>query len=83
MASNAIELGIDFKVIAAWLGHVDGGVLVARTYGHLRQEHSDLMALKMTFGAVDATPSNVVNMPAKDATGSGEPDGNNVAVNDK
>jgi len=48
--SNAIELGIDFKVIAAWLGHKDGGVLVARTYGHLRDEHSSNMAKKMTFG---------------------------------
>ena len=34
--SNAIEAGIDFKVIAGWLGHKDGGILVAKTYGHLR-----------------------------------------------
>lgn len=54
--SNAIEAGIDFKVIAGWLGHKDGGVLVARTYGHLRDEHSALMAKRMTFdAAVDQT----------------------------
>ena len=47
--SNAIEAGIDFKVIAEWLGHKDGGILVARTYGHLRAEHSAAMAQKMTF----------------------------------
>jgi len=47
--SNAIETGIDFKVIAGWLGHKDGGVLVAKTYGHLRDEHSQLMAKRMTF----------------------------------
>lgn len=47
--SNAIEAGIDFKVIAGWLGHKDGGILVAQTYGHLRAEHSALMAQKMTF----------------------------------
>ena len=47
--SNAIEAGIDFKVIAAWLGHKDGGVLVARTYGHLRDSHSFEMAKRMTF----------------------------------
>ena len=47
--SNAIEAGIDFKVIAEWLGHKDGGVLVAKTYGHLRNEHSRAMAEKMTF----------------------------------
>lgn len=48
--SNAIEAGIDFKVIAGWLGHKDGGILVARTYGHLRAEHSAEMAKRMTFG---------------------------------
>ncbi|MEO6751715.1 MAG: tyrosine-type recombinase/integrase [Chthoniobacteraceae bacterium] len=47
--SNAIEAGCDFKVIAGWLGHKDGGVLVARTYGHLRNEHSVAMAKKLTF----------------------------------
>jgi len=47
--SNAIEAGCDFKVIAGWLGHKDGGVLVAMTYGHLRNEHSVAMAKKMTF----------------------------------
>jgi hypothetical protein len=40
---------VDFKTIAGWLGHKDGGVLVATTYGHLRQEHSDAMAKRMTF----------------------------------
>ena len=49
--SNAIEAGIDFKVIAGWLGHKDGGVLVARTYGHLRNEHSAAMAKRLTFDA--------------------------------
>lgn len=47
--SNAIEAGIDFKVIAEWLGHKDGGILVAKTYGHLRAEHSAAMAQRMTF----------------------------------
>jgi len=28
--SNCIEAGADFKVIAGWLGHTDGGVLVAK-----------------------------------------------------
>lgn len=47
--SEAIEKGVDFKVIAGWLRHKDGGVLVAKTYGHLRQDHSDDMAARMTF----------------------------------
>jgi integrase len=49
--SNAIEQNIDFKVIAAWVGHKDGGVLVAKTYGHLRDGHAFEMAKRMTFTA--------------------------------
>jgi len=45
--SNAIEKGIDFKTIAAWVGHKDGGLLVAKTYGHLRDSHSFEMAKLM------------------------------------
>jgi len=47
--SNAIEKGVDFKTIAAWVGHKDGGVLVAQTYGHLRDTHSMEMAKRMTL----------------------------------
>jgi integrase len=45
--SMAIEKNIDFKTIAAWVGHKDGGVLVAQTYGHLRDTHSMEMAKLM------------------------------------
>lgn len=45
--SNAIEVGIDFKTISDWIGHKDGGMLVAKTYGHLRQEHSLQMAQRL------------------------------------
>ena len=45
---RAIEKGVDFKTIAAWVGHKDGGVLVAQTYGHLRDTHSKEMAKLMT-----------------------------------
>jgi integrase len=60
--SNAIEVGIDFKTIAGWLGHKDGGLLVAKTYGHLRDEHSAMMAKRMTFdaeAAIDSDPKIV------------------------
>ena len=46
--SNAIEAGVDFKTIAAWVGHKDGGLLVAKTYGHLRDTHSFEMAKRTT-----------------------------------
>ena len=61
--SNAIEAGADFKVIAGWLGHKDGGVLVAKTYGHLRDVHSMNMAKLMTFSATAEEPTNVVSLP--------------------
>jgi len=48
-ASNAIELNIPDHVIASWLGHSDGGILVKTTYGHLRKGFSDDMAKLMTF----------------------------------
>lgn len=51
--SNAIEAGIDFKTIAAWIGHKDGGLLVAKTYGHLRDTHSMEMAKRMTFSITE------------------------------
>jgi integrase len=51
--SNAIEAGVDFKANAGWLGHKDGGVLAAKTYGHLRNEHSAAMAQRMTYDAAD------------------------------
>jgi integrase len=62
--SNAIEAGCDFKVIAGWLGHKDGGVLVAMTYGHLRHEHSAAMAKRIVFDATlqEADESNVVRL---------------------
>jgi integrase len=47
--SQAIENGVDFKTISAWVGHKDGGVLVAKTYGHLSDVHSAEMAKRMTF----------------------------------
>jgi len=65
--SNAIEVGIDFKVIAGWLGHKDGGILVAKTYGHLRDTHSFEMAKRMTQGADEVEPKNVVNISDKTA----------------
>ena len=57
-ASNAIEKNIDFKTVAGWLGHKDGGMLVAKVYGHLRDEHSTAMAEKMSF-TVKIEPANV------------------------
>jgi integrase len=49
--SNAIENGVDYLTIANWLGHKDGGILVGKVYGHLRQAHSEQSAARMSFSA--------------------------------
>ena len=42
-ASQCVMAGIDFKTIAAWLGHQDGGILVGKVYGHLSDDHKRRM----------------------------------------
>jgi integrase len=48
-ATRCIEAGVDIPTVSRWLGHKDGGALAMRTYGHLRDEHSQAMAQKVTF----------------------------------
>ena len=50
-ATRCVESGIDIPTVARWLGHSDGGMLALKIYGHLRREHSQAMAAKVTFGA--------------------------------
>lgn len=49
-ATVCIESGVDIPTVSRWLGHADGGALAMRTYGHLRQEHSQAQAAKVAFG---------------------------------
>jgi integrase len=63
--SNCIEAGVDFLTLSCWVGHSDGGVLIGKTYGHLRQEHSVAMAKRVTFDAATdhaARPQNVIKI---------------------
>ncbi len=48
-ATRCIESGVDIPTVARWLGHKDGGGLAMKTYGHLRNEHSQAMAQKVKF----------------------------------
>jgi integrase len=48
-ASMAVMSGIDFKTIAEWLGHQDGGMLVGKVYGHLLPEHKQRMGQRLVF----------------------------------
>jgi integrase len=47
--SMCVMSGIDFMTIAQWVGHVDGGVLIGKVYGHLANEHRQRMAQMVQF----------------------------------
>ena len=47
--SYCVMSGIDFMTIAKWAGHLDGGVLIGKVYGHLADEHTRQMAQKVRF----------------------------------
>ena len=49
-ATQCIEAGIDIPTVSRWLGHVDGGALAMKVYGHLRDAHSTEQAQKVSFG---------------------------------
>ncbi|MBK1881007.1 site-specific integrase [Luteolibacter pohnpeiensis] len=46
-ATHAIEKGVDIPTVSKWLGHLDGGALAMKVYGHLRDEHSLRAAEKL------------------------------------
>ena len=50
-ATRCIESGVDIPTVSRWLGHKDGGALLMKTYGHLRDEHSLAQAKRVTFNA--------------------------------
>lgn len=53
-ATRAIESGVDVPTVSRWLGHKDGGALLMRTYGHLREKHSKEQIKKVNFGFLPA-----------------------------
>lgn len=50
-ASCCVMAGVDFKTIALWLGHSDGGILVAKVYGRLRDGHTQEQMKRVRFSA--------------------------------
>jgi integrase len=48
-ATRCIEAGVDIPTVSRWLGHKDGGALAMKTYGHLRQTHSQQQAATVDF----------------------------------
>jgi integrase len=50
-ATRCIEAGVDLPTVSRWLGHRDGGALLAKTYFHLVDEHSKTMAARVRIAA--------------------------------
>ena len=48
-ATCAIESGVDIPTVARWLGHLDGGALLMKTYAHLQQAHSQEQMKRVSF----------------------------------
>jgi integrase len=48
-ATRCIQSGVDLPTVARWLGHQDGGALLAKVYYHLIDEHSRRMAAKVVI----------------------------------
>jgi integrase len=46
--SQAVMAGVDRMVLASWLGHEDGGKLIAKVYGHLSNKYEQDQAEKLT-----------------------------------
>jgi integrase len=64
-ATRCIESGVDIPTVSRWLGHKDGGALAMRVYGHLRNEHSQAQALKVSFSPTAAKAADVITFPAE------------------
>jgi integrase len=59
--TRCMELGINPRVIAEWVGHKDGGALILKRYSHVRPAHAAEMAKKVTFSMPE--PSQVIMLP--------------------
>lgn len=61
-ATRCVEGNVSWKALAEWLGHEDGGIIAAKTYCHLRIEHSFEMASRLgrkVPPTAPATPKNI------------------------
>jgi len=48
-ASKALMAKVDIHTVASWLGHRDNGVLLAKTYSHLLNDHKQEQAKLVNF----------------------------------
>jgi integrase len=59
-ATRCVESGVDIPTTSRWLGHKDGGALLMKTYGHLRREHSQAQAAKVSFAPIATKAADLI-----------------------
>lgn len=59
-ATRNLECGSDFKTLATWMGHSDGGILAAKLYSHVRADHAKRVAAQTTWKTQE--PENITEM---------------------
>jgi len=47
--SKCVMAGVDYKTIASWVDHEDGGILIGNTYSFLTEDHSAETDQRLTF----------------------------------
>ena len=63
MATNAEKVLAEAR---KWLGHKDGGALAMKVYGHLRDQHSEEMAARVSFSTTQEA-GNVTDLKKRRA----------------
>ena len=58
--SKCVMAGVDFKTIASWVDHKDGGILIGNTYSFLTEDHKAATAKRLTFFD---RPTNITHQP--------------------
>jgi integrase len=62
--SKCVMAGVDFKTIASWVDHKDGGILIGNTYSFLTEDHKAATAKRLTFFE---RPANITELPQQSA----------------
>jgi integrase len=62
--SKCVMAGVDYKTIASWVDHKDGGILIGNTYSFLTEDHKAATAKRLTFFE---RPANITDLPQQSA----------------
>ncbi len=63
--SKCVMAGVDYKTIASWVDHKDGGILIGNTYSFLTADHKADTAQRLTFFD---RPTNITDLPQQSAS---------------